>query len=601
MKNFVLKFARFILLTFNILICFNLFMVSIATSSAAIDGRVLRRSHSCIIQADNTIACWGFNQAGQASPPSGTFWQVSVGGHHSCGIRTDKTVSCWGLNLEGQATPPIGTFKQVSAGVWHNCGVRTDNTLACWGSNDPYLRHGEPNNKDPYLTQWQDVETLGQATPPSGTFLQVSAGGRHTCGVRTDYTVECWGSHLGDPQILKGELGVSQSTPPNSKFSQVGAGMNHTCGIQLDQQMICWGGFGKLQPPADDTLYLQIAGGWGQCALTTKSTAICFGIQDLPSSEVLRIPNSSCRCPIPGRIDSTCACTTPPSYTFSKILETGNAHNCGVRTDNTIVCWGYDPAGQTFPPQGLIAKSADPACLVYGVHNDAKQTQFFIANINAGPLEIYQRSEGLTDNLQIEALDIDRFNNQLYAAASEGKLYEVRNGAQAVSEVGELGFEKVEALSFHPDRSLWGWAQGTGLFQVERDKDNELKFPGTVIVPYEGTIKITDISWNTAGTILYGVENLEPGNRLWSYDQNPGEAKLICEDLMASLTTPINALETHPDNSLIFTFTKNKKLAFGVIDVAHCEITLTGEIATDYNQVKGIAWPDCSKPASASS
>jgi hypothetical protein len=65
--------------------------------------------------------------------------------------------------------------------------------------------------------------------------------------------------------------------------------------------------------------------------------------------------------------------------------------------------------------------------------------------------------------------------------------------------------------------------------------------------------------------------------------------------LMASLTTPINALETHPDNSLIFTFEENKKLAFGVIDVPHCEMTMTGEIATDYHQVKGIAWPDCSK------
>ena len=66
---------------------------------------------------------------------------------------------------------------------------------------------------------------------------------------------------------------------------------------------------------------------------------------------------------------------------------------------------------------------------------------------------------------------------------------------------------------------------------------------------------------------------------------------------MASLTAPINALETHPDNSLIFTFEKNKKLAFGVIDVPHCEMMMTGEMATDYHQVKGIAWPDCTRSA----
>ncbi len=589
MKNFIVKFPKLILL---IIIAFHLFIGSVIAVQKASLG------HYCTIQADNTVACWGLNKDGQAMPPNGTFLQISVGGEHSCGIRTDQTVTCWGLNSENQATPPQGKFLQISAGHWHNCGVKTDHTLACWGSNNPYW-----SDQDPYRDV-KDVKTLGQSEPPSGTFLQVSAGGRHTCGLRTDHTIVCWGSHLIEPQrtaLSPGDLSISQSTPPSGEFDQVRSSVTSTCGIRPNQSVECWGGFGQVQFPID-TFYSQITERGGRCGLKMDYTVVCLGIQDLPASERNRVPNSTCRCPIPGyKSSSSCACTTSSDYTFSQLLETGTSHACGIRTDNTVVCWGYDPEGQTLPPQGLIVKSANPACLVYGVHNDAKQTQFFIANINAGPLAIYPRSEGLTDNLQIEALAIDRFNNQLLAASSEGKLYEVRNGAQAVGEVGELGFKKVEALSFHPDRSLWGWAQGTGLFQVERDKNNELKLPGTVIVPYDGAIKIKDISWNTEGTILYGVENLEQGNRLWSYDSSQGEAKLICEDLMASLTTPINALETHPDNSLIFTFSKNQKLAFGVIDVAHCEITMTGEIATDYNQVKGIAWPDCGKPESVES
>jgi alpha-tubulin suppressor-like RCC1 family protein len=588
MSNFILKSFQFILPTFNILVWFYLFIVNIATCSAAVN-------HFCAIQADNTVACWGLNKDGQAMPPSGTFWQISAGGSHTCGIRTDKTVACWGLNEDGQSTPPSDTFLQISAGYWHNCGVRTDNTLACWGSNNPYW--SKPNKEDPYLNEWKHVKTLGQAVPPSGNFLQVSAGGRHTCGVRTDHTVECWGSHLSDPPIVVGKLGRSQSVPPDGEFSQVSAGLSHTCGIRPDQQMECWGGFenGRATPPVD-TFYSQIRAGFAQsCGLKTDHTVVCFGGQDLAKSEVARVPNSTCRCPISGR-SVGCACTTSPIHIFSQLLEMGS-QACGVRTDNTVACWGYDPAGHTFPPRGLIVKSTNPACLVYGVHNDSKHTQLFIANINAGPLEIYLRSEGLEDNYQIEALDIDRVNNQLYAASSEGKLYEVRNGAQALSEFGELGLKQVEALSFHPDRSLWGWSQGTGLFQLERDKSNELKLPGTVIVPYDGAMKIQDISWNIEGTILYGVENLEQGNRLWAYDPSKSEAKLLCEDLMASLKTNINALETHPDNSLIFTFEDKKKLAFGVIDVPQCQITLRGEIATDYHQVKGIAWPDCTKPA----
>ena len=94
---------------------------------------------------------------------------------------------------------------------------------------------------------------MGQAVPPSGTFLQVSAGGRHTCGVRTDHTLECCGSHLSEPPILLGKLGKSQSVPLDGEFSQVSAGMSHTCGIRPDQQVECWGGFenGRATPPVD--------------------------------------------------------------------------------------------------------------------------------------------------------------------------------------------------------------------------------------------------------------------------------------------------------------------------------------------------------------
>src|SRR3990172_7697131 len=61
---------------------------------------------------------------------------VSAGGYHTCGVRTDGTLACWGYNASGQASPPGGTFTQVSAGYYeYTCAVRTDGTLACWGWN----------------------------------------------------------------------------------------------------------------------------------------------------------------------------------------------------------------------------------------------------------------------------------------------------------------------------------------------------------------------------------------------------------------------------------------------------------------------------------
>jgi hypothetical protein len=54
-------------------------------------------------------------------------------------------VACWGGNFSGQATPPAGVFSQVAAGESHTCGLRADGTVACWGGDNSF----------------------GQATPPA--------------------------------------------------------------------------------------------------------------------------------------------------------------------------------------------------------------------------------------------------------------------------------------------------------------------------------------------------------------------------------------------------------------------------------------------------
>jgi len=50
-------------------------------------------------------------------------------------IKTDGGIVCWGGNTWGQSTPPPGVFKQVAAGYLHTCAIRVDDTLTCWGYN----------------------------------------------------------------------------------------------------------------------------------------------------------------------------------------------------------------------------------------------------------------------------------------------------------------------------------------------------------------------------------------------------------------------------------------------------------------------------------
>ena len=121
-------------------------------------------------------------------------------------------------------------FVSVSAGVSHSCGVKTDGSVKCWGSN-----------------------FQGQSTPPDGSFSSVSAGWyhtcgvrtdgsvaddgeNHTCGVRTDNSVQCWG--LNDDGVGRA---VGQATPPTGEFVSVSAGNIHTCGVKTDGSIECWG------------------------------------------------------------------------------------------------------------------------------------------------------------------------------------------------------------------------------------------------------------------------------------------------------------------------------------------------------------------------
>lgn len=100
---------------------------------------------------------------------------IAAGVEHSCAIYTKSyndvggRVLCWGSNSGGQSSPPPGQFIQVSTGRLHTCAIRIDETVECWGSGAPTTR-------------------------PDGLFEQVSSGDFHTCGVLKDKSLQCWGT-----------------------------------------------------------------------------------------------------------------------------------------------------------------------------------------------------------------------------------------------------------------------------------------------------------------------------------------------------------------------------------------------------------------------
>ena len=127
------------------------------------------------------------------------------------------------------AQPPAPSrYSSISAGDLHTCGLKLDGGVDCFGSDG-----------------------LGQSSPPAGEFLQVAAGGVHTCGINAgDSTVACWGS------------AAVPSGPAQLKFAQIDSGHRHTCGVaarannQAPHKVICWGA-----PGLDRTDDLEHSGG----------------------------------------------------------------------------------------------------------------------------------------------------------------------------------------------------------------------------------------------------------------------------------------------------------------------------------------------------
>ena len=71
----------------------------------------------------------------QATAPGGTYLQVTSGGSHSCAIDANQNISCWGNNNNNQTNAPGGLFVQLNAGIFHNCAVDSSGAVQCWGVN----------------------------------------------------------------------------------------------------------------------------------------------------------------------------------------------------------------------------------------------------------------------------------------------------------------------------------------------------------------------------------------------------------------------------------------------------------------------------------
>lgn len=253
-------------------------------------------------------------------PGTSPIGSIAGGGRHVC-AQNSEGIKCWGGNSFGElgygnTNSPVypANLGYVSVGLTpeklylagdRTCVTSSDGVAKCWGRNEVgMLGLGHSN----HIGDDELPSSIGSINV-GGPVKLFSSGDFHSCVVRQDNNVVCWGyggfgtlgygnrSHIGDDE-LPATAGVV-NTGNTSPIIQITSGGYHNCILNSEGKVKCWGynqyrslGFdnggetiGDDEAPAVAPFLdfgepvVQIAtSGYSNCALLQSGTVKCWGI-----------------------------------------------------------------------------------------------------------------------------------------------------------------------------------------------------------------------------------------------------------------------------------------------------------------------------------
>lgn len=328
-------------------------------------------AHSCALTEDGHIACFGSNYSGQLGigegisysslpalvPSAERFQSVAVGEGHSCAIDVQGEVWCWGDNQHGQLGDgtltdrydPVRTtagseFVALALGSRHTCALDSEGVAVCWGEN----RRGQVGIGT--FSEWAHP-----APVQSGEirFSRIAAGDLHTCGVHLGGEGFCWGSnHAGQ----LGAWNLEDASRPvlvsgGFLFHEIATGADHSCAVRSIGEVRCWGGNAyrqignysgsfsgspQLTGRVDNAYIVGAALRPWSCATNGIDPLLCWGIR--VGEEVAEgIP-----------IASGGWSPLSPGLVGEEIvqMDLGGLHGCLLTGEGEIYCWGEGGDGQ---------------------------------------------------------------------------------------------------------------------------------------------------------------------------------------------------------------------------------------------------------------
>jgi alpha-tubulin suppressor-like RCC1 family protein len=347
--------------------------------------------HTCALLADGTAKCWGRNTFGQLGDgttdgfldprPTSTPVQdlsnavaITTGFQHTCALLADGTAKCWGRNELGQLGDgtkterhrpvavgvPLSSLNNavaIAAGGNQTCALLADGSATCWGNN----LNGELGSG-----VFPDSSAPVAVTGGGGSFTarDIAAGRNHTCAVRANSTVSCWGSN-DSGQIGDGTIGGTRLSPvavPNlNNVVAIAAGEAHTCALLANGTAKCWGANGNgqlgdagasgslsrvpvLVSGLTNAVAIAAGGALGSshtCALLANGTARCWGANG--SGQLGDAGVSGFLSPVPVLVSG---------FGNGVSIAVGETHTCALVAVGVPFCWGFNGSGQlgTSPP-----------------------------------------------------------------------------------------------------------------------------------------------------------------------------------------------------------------------------------------------------------
>lgn len=307
---------------------------------------------------------------------------ISAGTDFSCAAARTGDVYCWGKNDVGQlgvATPAIndggyhtalnpvkvnglGGVVSVASGWGHSCAVRNDGSVWCWGANN-VGQAGHPS----FLDQLVPVRVPGLPAVAS-----IHASGLGTCAVTVAGELWCWGDfEYFNGLLVAGKQQSDRASPGRiaglSQVIAMGLGPNNACAVTVAGQVYCWGNSGNGQIGDNNASSYP---GSPQHVLNVSdavTVAVSYG-----SVCAIRAGGAlACWGVVPGVYNSSSAHTAAPTaisvdvgYALSSITAVSNGY-CGITSLGAAHCWGGEApdfgAGEESRPYIFRAGPLSPA------------------------------------------------------------------------------------------------------------------------------------------------------------------------------------------------------------------------------------------------